>query len=681
MSYDEAGRLASERHAEQAVQYAYDPGDLLISVTTPTGERLSFAYDDDARLSELRDWQGQAHRIEYAAHGNQVSHWYPNGLATERHLLPEGLVSEIRTANNRAGHFSAMHVRINYTPSNQIYGWEDSEAGVRYHSYDAAGRLVAVQSQTGDGERFSYDASGNREAASGIVFSNNALNQVTRCGPLSYTYDARGNLSSESGPAGVTLYRYNGQNLLVEVVLPAGSVVRYEYDAFGRRTLKKTSTHETHFVWSRDQLLREITVSGESVEQRDYLFIPGSHEPLSMRIDGVTYQFHNDQQGTPRWLSGPNGEIVWSGSASAFGHVFTRWGAVRQPFRFPGQYFDEESGLHYNRARYYSPLLGRYLSRDPVELVGGVNFYVYAGNDPINNSDPLGLFAWAAGIAAAAGIVVGAVVVAALLPAIAVTGMGLLAAAGVVAGAALIGGCVSALATDVITDGCIDCMRASFWKGAKAGAEVGIGVVMIALAGPMIGPALALAGGAAAVVAATGSGASLAIGAAAAAGALVAAIQGKDGSGSGGSGDDKPPDNPHGPRAKPHPNDKDPENARALQRQNESADTLAKNGHDVEQLPESNSGSQPGQKHPDFNVDGEPYDNYSPTSGNPRNIASNIQNKVDSGQADRIVLNLDDCPATTDSVVQQLQEHPIDGLQDLKIVRNGEVTQVPLKAP
>ena len=120
---------------------------------------------------------------------------------------------------------------------------------------------------------------------------------------------------------------------------------------------------------------------------------------------------------------------------------------------------------------------------------------------------------------------------------------------------------------------------------------------------------------------------------------------------------------------------------RALQRQNESADTLAKNGHDVEQLSEANNSKAPGTKHPDFKVDGEPYDNYAPRTGNPRNMASEVTKKVESGQTKKVVLNLDDSPATNEAVIKQFQDHPVDGLEDLLIVRNGKITPVPLKGP
>ncbi len=239
-----------------------------------------------------------------------------------------------------------------------------------------------------------------------------------------------------------------------------------------------------------------------------------------MRVDGRTYQFHNDHKGSPRWLTGPLGEIAWSGVTSGFGAVDVRHGSVRQPFRFPGQYCDEETGLHCNRARFYSPVLGRYLSRDPADLVGGINLYAYVNNDPINGADPLGLFDWGAAALLTGGIVLGAVVTAVLLPEIALTAAGLLAAAAVVTAAALVAGSVAALATDVMTDGCVPCMKAAFEKGALAGLRVGSEVVLILLTAGAAAPPLLLAEGGAFAITGQGLGAA-AVAVAAAAGVMT----------------------------------------------------------------------------------------------------------------------------------------------------------------
>lgn len=128
------------------------------------------------------------------------------------------------------------------------------------------------------------------------------------------------------------------------------------------------------------------------------------------------------------------------------------------------------------------------------------------------------------------------------------------------------------------------------------------------------------------------------------------------------------------------PNDKDPANIRALTRQNESAVTLKNAGYKVEQGPtitaedlQQNPGLKP-TKNPDYRIEGEIFDAYSPSTSNARNIASVIENtKVATGQANRIVLNLDDSKVTMEAMRKQLEDYPIPGLKEMIIVKDGQV--------
>ena len=108
------------------------------------------------------------------------------------------------------------------------------------------------------------------------------------------------------------------------------------------------------------------------------------------------YWYHTDQLGTPQVVTNEHGDIVWQARYSPFGEAEITVSFIAQPLRFPGQYFDEESGLHYNYFRYYGPKLGRYLRSDPIGLDGGVNTYAYVDGNPIYYIDPYGLlnFKW-----------------------------------------------------------------------------------------------------------------------------------------------------------------------------------------------------------------------------------------------------------------------------------------------
>jgi RHS repeat-associated protein len=103
--------------------------------------------------------------------------------------------------------------------------------------------------------------------------------------------------------------------------------------------------------------------------------------------------FHCDRLGTPVALSDNNGKIIWQASYDAWGNTLEEYNpdAIEQPIRFQGQHFDPESGLHYNRHRYYDPAVGSYVTQDPIGLLGGMNHYLYPTN-PNDGVDPIGLF-------------------------------------------------------------------------------------------------------------------------------------------------------------------------------------------------------------------------------------------------------------------------------------------------
>src|SRR4030095_5592806 len=156
---------------------------------------------------------------------------------------------------------------------------------------------------------------------------------------------------------------------------------------------KKFGERLTRYLWAGETLIREETWIGRKIAHScDYLYYPGTHTPLAIRIDGVVFACHNDHLGTPLRLTDPRGDVAWSADYAALGEAcIAPRSTVNHPLRFAGQQFDAETGLHSNRFRYYVPQFGRYISPDPLSFLAGTNFYAYAANDPINHADPLGL--------------------------------------------------------------------------------------------------------------------------------------------------------------------------------------------------------------------------------------------------------------------------------------------------
>ncbi|MBU0484112.1 MAG: RHS domain-containing protein [Proteobacteria bacterium] len=129
-------------------------------------------------------------------------------------------------------------------------------------------------------------------------------------------------------------------------------------------------------------------------EIKSYGWLPDSSwgtDPLFMKDGDQYYWYLNDHLGTPQQMINCSGQVVWSAVYDAFGQASVEVESVVSNLRFPGQYYDSETGLHYNWNRYYDPGTGRYLTPDPIGLAGGLNLFAYVGGDPVNSIDPDGL--------------------------------------------------------------------------------------------------------------------------------------------------------------------------------------------------------------------------------------------------------------------------------------------------
>jgi RHS repeat-associated protein len=155
---------------------------------------------------------------------------------------------------------------------------------------------------------------------------------------------------------------------------------------------KEVGGQRTYFVYANEGLVGEYNNSGTEI--KSYGYIPNSTSTTNLlfqKINNDYYWYLNDDNGTPQKIVATNGQVVWSGTYDSFGNCTVGINLIENNIRYPGQYFDAETGLHYNLHRYYDPKIGRYLNSDPLE--DGLNFYTYCYNNPINLVDPSGLCA------------------------------------------------------------------------------------------------------------------------------------------------------------------------------------------------------------------------------------------------------------------------------------------------
>jgi len=294
------------------------------------------------------------------------------------------------------------NVLLNYLYSHDkmdnIIG-KNTEHGDYGYQYDDFYRLTGAE-HPGDqqDEAFTYDTVGNRlTSVEHDDWTYNSNNELVSYDGVTYEYDANGNMVKKTDGGVITSFVYNIENRLVEVwngEAGSGSLTaRYYYDPFGRRLWKEAGGVRTYFHYSDEGLIAEADASGNVV--KSYGYKPGSTwmtDPLFMKVGDQYYFYHNDHLGTPQEMTAVNGAVVWRAEYSSFGEATVEVEAVENHLRFPGQYFDAETGLHYNWHRYYDPGIGRYLRADPIGLQKGKNhLFAYVLNNPINLIDPLGL--------------------------------------------------------------------------------------------------------------------------------------------------------------------------------------------------------------------------------------------------------------------------------------------------
>jgi RHS repeat-associated protein len=408
MFYTATGQLQSETTQfgpfGKSVAYSYyDNGDLK-HYTDPEGRTLEYHYDANRQLEAINLPNVGLYTVNsyrwFAP--EQVS--LPGGSVQKRSY--DGFMQLTGIEVKDPGQNRKMHYQYQYDKVGNITG-KATEHGAYVYQYDDLYRLIEAQNPNSATETFTYDPVGNRLTTQAsptpwIYNANHALQ--SRPEAISYGYDANGSTTQITRNGQTTQLIYNAANRLAEIKDHANqSVATYRYDPFGRRISKTVHGDTTYFLYSPQGLIGEYSATGSLI--RGYGYKPGGHwmtDPLYLKTGNAReqhYFYQNDHLGTPQKLMSTTGAIVWDARYEVFGQatpipLLPGVQPIDNPLRFAGQYHDPETGWHYNWHRYYSPELGRYVTRDPIGLVGGWNSYVYADENPLRYLDPYGLISW-----------------------------------------------------------------------------------------------------------------------------------------------------------------------------------------------------------------------------------------------------------------------------------------------
>lgn len=415
--YDAAGRLILEQQGEHIITSKYDAAGNRITRRSSLDRETTFAWDGNGQISSIRTGRFDPIHFEYDARQCETARYIPGGVRINQAFDNRGRnVEQWTGSNTRPGRVSVgvntaqgVHRRYGYDAASNLTEMQDARWGKTRYTYDPAGRVTSAQHQS-FAERFVYDPADNFtkiERLVGLALEVGAMpgaetpnwqygkgNELVKRDGVSYEYDALGQLVRKTDEKGETIYKWNRFGQLAKVNLPDAAEWEYKYDPFARRVEKRGPGQGIGFVWDGDVVLHEVHGKvGHSAAVIDWEFDPYGFAPIA-KVEGVgQYLCVNDIAGTPRELTSRDGDIAWTARLSTFGEVQTeRAGRVNCPVRFQGQWYDEESGLHYNRFRYYDPVTNRYTLPDPIGLFDheNINPYGYTIN-PFSFVDPFGL--------------------------------------------------------------------------------------------------------------------------------------------------------------------------------------------------------------------------------------------------------------------------------------------------
>ncbi|MFJ8191318.1 RHS repeat-associated core domain-containing protein [Streptomyces sp. NPDC096094] len=417
---DAAGRRISETVDGRTTSFAYDAAGNRTLRITPSGVRSGWEYDAAGRSTRLTT---AGHTVDFShdAADREVVRRV-NGALT----LTRGYDSLDRlTALGCTAPGDRLVAERSYTYRSDGYltAVQDSRGGSRRFDLDLHGRVTAVHA-AGWSERYAYDSAGNQSEAEWPVRDPDheavgprayAGTRLMRAGGVHYEHDALGRVILRrkrrlSRKPDIWRYQWDAEDRLTAVVTPDGSRWRYTYDPLGRRTAKlrlgadgETVEERTVFTWDGNTLCEQTTEQGDTGRNATLTWNHDGLSPVSQAerlwavdapqksVDERFFAIVTDLVGTPTELVSPDGEIAWHQRSTLWGTTaWNRDATAYTPLRFPGQYHDPETGLHYNHHRHYDPETARYTSPDPLGLLPAPNPMTYVHN-PHSWSDPLGL--------------------------------------------------------------------------------------------------------------------------------------------------------------------------------------------------------------------------------------------------------------------------------------------------
>jgi RHS repeat-associated protein len=451
--YDALGRISKCFNSATTVERSFDPLGRVVEERQGSTFKINYVYDLSGnrveRVARLDDSRRQIeHRVRYGYNaddevvevqidnrppvnitrdllGRIVSETFTESVRREFAYLPDGFKSKQEAY---LGATQLFEISYYYDRSGNLVERRDSAFGLDRFSYDLLDRITEHLDPRNRLRRFLTDPIGHliRTITTDdgeTVSANDAWRRAGDVNGSHYVFDRAGQLVEKTNPTRRIVFHWNSYGRLTQSITNGIDTI-YHYDPLGRRICKSTSGRNTYFYWDGHLICleRKIRTAGVTNEKpipppepfaktvdlerysgtdppqltRVYVHYPSSFEPLLLlqqieRETPLLYHYHNDPNGCPTRLTNESGEVVWEAHYTLWGAIdYRTTTAIENPLRLQGQYADEETGLRYNRYRYFDPELGGFISQDPLGIAPDEDLYSFGPNS-YGWVDPLGL--------------------------------------------------------------------------------------------------------------------------------------------------------------------------------------------------------------------------------------------------------------------------------------------------
>ncbi|RBL92459.1 RHS repeat-associated core domain-containing protein [Chitinophaga flava] len=422
---DALGRVISENQNGYIVTSKYNERGERICLQSSLGANIHNGWNEMGDLTSIRATTAGSEN-PWTAHiqrnllGLEIERILSNGVKSSWTFHPGSSANgtpdaHIVTSNGKTTRNRQYHWDANYRLKQVLNGLSN---GLVKFGHDEFANLAWAQYEDGIYDYRLPDKVGNLYKTSTRVDRKyNAGGRLMETADARFIYDKEGNLTKkivvQSSFPVTWEYQWYSNGMLKEVCRPDQKTVSFQYDALGRRTEKVFNNRVTRFVWNDNTPLHEWTYPekdrpqtvinewGDILESHPepvpedelvtWVFEDATFNLAAKIIAGRQYAVITDHLGTPCETYDETGLKVWSAELDIYGSVRKYEGAKDfVPFRYQGQYEDAETGLYYNRFRYYSPQEGIFVSQDPIRLNGGMQLYAYVHDSNVW-IDPLGL--------------------------------------------------------------------------------------------------------------------------------------------------------------------------------------------------------------------------------------------------------------------------------------------------